>query len=80
MQETLDTMISEFQSVAIKIISTICDITDVSIKLNKDISEISLELILSFMLCISLDMEKNSSTWLNKVDSYDSPISNLKLK
>ena len=70
MQETLDTIIGEHQSEAIKnriilhSVSTICDITDVSNKLNKNLSVISLELIgiLTFLLCISSDMETNSFT------------------
>ena len=70
MQETLSTIIGKQQSDAIKnrtifyTYSTICDITDVSNKLNKNLSVISLELILSFLLCISLDMETHSLTWL----------------
>ena len=65
MQETLDTIIREHQSEAIEnrkilhFFSTICDIIDVSNKLNKNPSVISLELILSFLLRISLDMETN---------------------
>ena len=68
MQETLDTIIGEHQSEAIKnriilhSVSTICDITDVSNKLNKNLSVISLELILSFLLCTRSDMETNSFT------------------
>ena len=67
MQETLDTIIGEHQSEAIKnrkiyILSTICDIIDVSHKLNKKSSVIYLELILSFLLFTSLDMETNSFT------------------
>ena len=64
MQKTLDTIIGEHQPEAIKnriILHTlsICDIIDVSNKLNKNLSVMSLELILSFLLCISLDMETN---------------------
>ena len=67
MQETLDTIIGEHQSETIKnrkiyILSTICDIIDVSQKLNKKSSVIYSELILSFLLCTSLDMETNSFT------------------
>ena len=74
MQETLDTIIDEQQLEAIKkrkdyTLSTIWDITDVSNKLNKNPSEISLELILSFLLCIILNMEINSFTWYTNVES-----------
>ena len=68
MRETLDTIIGKHQSEAIinKLIlhtlSTICDIIDVSNKLNKNLSVIYLELILSFLLSISSDMETNSFT------------------
>ena len=69
MQKTLGlvTIIGERQSEAIKnftvnILSTICVITDKSNKLNKNLSVISLELILSFLLCVSSDMETNSFT------------------
>ena len=53
------------QSEAIKkftvhILSTICAIIHESNKLNKNISVISLELILSFLLCTSSDIETNS--------------------
>ena len=61
------------------ILSTICDITDVSNKLNKNPFVMSLELILSFLLWISLDMETNSFTLL-KLIQKDTPISNLKIK
>ena len=59
-------------------LSTICYIIDVSNKLNKNLSVISLELIgiLTFLLCISSDMETNSFTWLKMY----TPISNPKLK
>ena len=59
MQNTLGTIIGENQSEAIKnrinlhLLSTICDITDVSKKLNNNLSVISLELVLSFLLCLS---------------------------
>ena len=68
MQETLDTIIGEHHSEAIKnriilqSFYTVCIITDVSNKLNKNLSVISLEMILSFLLCINLDMETNSFT------------------
>ena len=57
----------EHQSEAIKnrniyTLSSICDIINVPNKLNKNPSVISLELILSFLLCISLDMETNLFT------------------
>ena len=64
MRKTLDTIIGEHQSEAIKnrvilhTLSTIFDI-DVSNKLNKNLSVISLELILSFLLCINSDLETN---------------------
>ena len=76
------TIIGEHQSEAIKNItllytpSTICVIIDESNKLNKSLSVISLELILSFLLCISSDMETNSFTCFK----LHIPISNLKLK
>ena len=60
MQETLYTIIGEHQSEALEnriilhTIFTICNITDVSNKLNKNISVISLDLTLSIWLCISL--------------------------
>ena len=70
MQKTLGlvTIIGERQSEAIKnftvhILSTICVIIDESNKLNKNLSVISLELILSFLLCISSDMGTNSFTF-----------------
>ena len=65
------TIIGEHQLEAIKNItllytpSTICVIIDESNKLNKSLSVISLELILSFLLCISSDMETNSFTYIN---------------
>ena len=76
------TIIGEHQLEAIKNItllytpSTICIIIDESNKLNKSLSVISLELILSFLLCISSDMETNSFTCFK----LHIPISNLKLK
>ena len=83
MQKALVTIIGEHQSEAIKNIitllytlSTICVIIDESNKLNKNLSVISLELILSFLLCISSDMETNSFTCFK----LHVPISNLKLK
>ena len=82
MQKTLVTIIGEHQSEAIKNIitllytlSTICVIIDESNKMNKNLSVISLELILSFLLCISWDIETNSFTCLK----LHIPISNLKL-
>ena len=67
MQETSDITTSEHLSEHInnRIILqfyTICDIIDVSSELNKNVSIISLKLILSFLPCISLDVEKNSFT------------------
>ena len=82
MQKTLVTIIGEHQSGAIKNItllytlSTICIITDESNKTNKNLSATSLELILSFLLSISLDMETNSFTCFK----LHIPILNLKLK
>ena len=81
MQKTLVTIIGKHQSKAIKNItlctlSTICVMIDESNKLNKNLSVISLELILSFLLCISSDMETNSFTCFK----LHIPISNLKLK
>ena len=64
MQETLDTIIAYHQSEAnnsgiiLHAPSAICDITDVANKLNRNLSVISLELILSFLLCINSDKEK----------------------
>ena len=59
-------------------LSTICYIVDVSNKLSKYLSVISLELtgILIFLLCVSSDMGTNSLSWLKA----HTPISNLKLK
>ena len=64
----LDTITDEHQSEAFKdrttllytlfLLFCICDITDESNKLNKNLSVISLELILSVLLCISSDMHK----------------------
>ena len=76
MQETLDTIVGEHQSEATK--NRIVLLFDVSNKLNKNLSVISLELILSFLLCISLVMETNSFTRLNLI--HHTPISNLKFK
>ena len=67
---TLVTIIGEHQPEAIEniitllyTISTICVIIDESNKMNKKLSVIYLELILSFLLCISSDMETNSFTF-----------------
>ena len=81
MQKTLGlvTIIGERQSEAIKnvhILSTICIIIDESNKLNKNLSVISLELILSFLFCISSDIETNSFICFK----LHIPILNLKLK
>ena len=82
-KKTLVTIIGEHQPEAIKNIitllytlSTICVIIDDSNKLNKNLSVISLELILSFLLFISSDMEKNLFTCFK----FYTSISNLKLK
>ena len=70
MQKTLGlvTIIGKRQSEAIKnftvhILSTIYVIIDESNKLNKNLSVISLELILSFLLYIGSDIETNSFTF-----------------
>ena len=87
MQETLDTIIGEHQSEAIKnriilqTLSTICDITDVSNKL----------MVISLITCNILRVDFIFSALhkfgygdkfiqMNKVDSHDTPILNLKLK
>ena len=81
MQKALDATIGEKQKLS-KIeyfyISSISYIIDVSNKLNKNLSVISSELIgiLTFLFCISSDMETNSFTWLKMY----TPVSNLKLK
>ena len=62
MQETLDTEMDKHQAEAIKNRKILHSVYYVSNKLNKNPSVISLELILSFLLCISLDMETNSFT------------------
>ena len=61
---------------SVRTLSAICNITDESIKLTINLSAIFLELILSFLLCVSSDMETNSFTWLK----LHTPILNLKLK
>ena len=83
MQKTLRlvTIIGERQSEGIKnftvhIPSTICIIIYKSNKLNKYLSVISLELILSFLLCITSDIETNSFTCFK----LHIPVSNLELK
>ena len=68
MQKTV-TIIGEHQSEAIKNIITLLYalflfMIDELNKLNKNLSIISLELILSFLLRISTDMETNSFTYL----------------
>ena len=72
MKKTSVTIITEKQSAAIKnktilhTLSIICDVVDVSNKLNKNLSVISSKSlvewigILSFLSCKSLDMELNS--------------------
>ena len=81
MQKTLVSIIGNHHSEAIKIytvhtLSTICVISNESNKRNEHLLVISLELILSFLLCISSDMETNSFTCFK----LHIPISNLKLK
>ena len=77
MQKTLHTAIGEKQKL-LKIEYFYTFLLFVSNKLNKNLSAKSLELIriLTFLLCISSDMETNSFTWLKMY----TPISNLKLK
>ena len=82
MQKTLVglvTIIGEGQSEPIKnftvYILSVCVIIDESNKLNKNLSVISFELILSFLLCISSDIKTNSFTCFK----LHIPISNLKL-
>ena len=84
MQKTLDTIIVVKQKILkidnfYTVLLFVIYITDVSNKLNKSPSVISLELIgiLTFLLCVSSDMETNPFiTWLQMY----TPISNLKLK
>ena len=88
MQKTSVTIITEKQSAAVKnktilhTLSTICDVVDVSNKLNKNLSVISSKPlvewigILPFLFCKKLDMEKNSFVRLK----LHTPTSNLKLK
>ena len=87
MQWTSVTITNEKQSVAIKnktifhALSVICDVVDMSNKLNKSLSAISSKSlvewigILSLLICKSLDMEFNSFAWLK----LHTPTSNLKL-
>ena len=78
MRKTLGlvTIICEHQSEAINnkftvhILSTICVITDESNKLNENLSVISLELIVSFLLCISSDFETNLFTCFKLHNQY----------
>ena len=53
---------SNYSHFTIHTLSTIYDIIYELNKLNKNLSVISLELILSFLLCISPDIETNSFT------------------
>ena len=85
MQKTLDTIIGEKQKLLkidyfYTLLLFAVYIIDVSNKLNKNLSVISLELIgiLTFLLCVSSDMNTNPSfmTWFKMY----TPISNLKLK
>ena len=57
-------------------LAAICNITDESNKLNKNLSVISLVLILPFLLCVSLNRETSLFTSLKL---YHTSISNLKL-
>ena len=73
MQKKLATVIGEHQSedfknnnFAVHTLSAICDITDESNKLNKNLSVISLESILYFLFCVNSDMGTNSFTKLNE--------------
>ena len=88
MQKASVTIITEKKSAAIQnktilhTFSIICDVVDVSNKLNKNLSEISSKPlvewigILPFLFCKKLDMEKNSFVRLK----LHTPTSNLKLK
>ena len=83
MKKTLDAIIGEKQKLLKKdyiytLLLFVVYIIDVSNKLNKNLSVISLELIgiSTFLLWISSNMETNSFTWLKMY----TPISNLKLK
>ena len=77
----LVTIIGEHQSKAIKnritfqyIFFLLFAIIDESNELNKNLSVISSELVLSFLFCMSSDIETNSFT------CFKLPILNLKLK
>ena len=84
MQKALDTIIGKKQKLLkidyfYTLLLFVVYIIDVSNKLNKNLSVISLELIgiLTFLLCVSSDMKTNPFiTWLRMY----TPISNLKLK
>ena len=88
MQKSSVTITAETKSAAIKkktilhTLSIICDVVEVSNKLNKNLSVKSSNslvewiAILSFLSCKSLDMEKNSFAWLK----LHSLTFNLKLK
>ena len=88
MQWTSVTITNEKQSAAIKnktilhALSIICDVVDMSNKLNKSLSAIFSKslvewiAILSLLICKCLDMELNSFAWLR----FHTPTSNLKLK
>ena len=81
MQKTLDTIIGEKQKLLkidyfYTLLLFVVYIIDVSNKLNKNLYVISLELIgiLTFLLCVGLDIEANPFiTWLQSIH-------NLKLK
>ena len=85
MQETLDAIIGEHQSDAIKnriilhTASTICDITDVSNKLNKNFSVISSEFILSFLFLHKIGYG-DKFVHMIKVDSHNSTNDNTNIK
>ena len=64
----------KYNDFTVDTLSNICDIIDESNKLNKNVSVIFLELILSFLLCISLDMGTNSLTWLKLYTNIESDI------
>ena len=68
MQGILDTIIGEHQLEATKnrIILHFL-LFDISNEWNKNLSVISLDFILSFLLGISLDMETSSFTWLKLI-------------
>ena len=52
----------KYRTTLLHTLSAVCDIINDSDKLNKNLSAISLELILCFLLCINLDMETRCDT------------------